>query len=1507
MKKTIKWIYKVFRSIVVTLIAIAIGLFAALYIAVSLPQVQNLLKEKGEKELSELLKTNVTISDISIQPFNQLVLHDVNIPDQQGDSLIFISDLGAGIRLYNLVAKQRLVFTFAEVIGLKAQLKKASPTAESNFQFLIDAFAPKENQPKKEYDIKIFNVVIRKSDISYDILDQPLTPGRFNPRHISIHNLKADVALPRLRNGEFMVEVKRLTFDEESDFHLKNFRADVHIDQEHIAVSDMVMELPGTLISPDDFSIEFSNLNNIKNEIFDTHLDLNFAENRITPADLKCFLPALGNLNIPVSFSANMIGSLQDLHITNFLAKTSQGEFMLSTKGMISNLRDKTSLSYGFVDIILNSSPQFTSVLLSEIGSVPPPINEIATICGDIGFKGNVKGSMNNVKVDGTLSTSLGTLELNTDISHTAFGNKIAGNVKTESFRVGEFSQLSKYRLGEIALNADVDISTSRNSITGTGNISIPFIDFNGYRYSNITANLTNENNNISGELTIDDTNLALQMAGNAVIAGENSTIDATLHLSALDLHDLNLIRKYPGNILSADLTTSLSGNNLSNLAGEVKVENLSFAGGNNNDDIHLSSLTITADQTEDNRELTINSDYFNGSVWGDFNPKDIVPSLRNMVAQALPSLVKAVDSHHSENDNILNFHFTVFPNKEFEEFIHSPVRLAQNIDINGMVNDADNQFSINLNAPYLIKGKSIIEKSNISAKFNDGLQFSASTIYPMKGGKTNANFVASAKDDKVDANFNWKMNRASDYSGELKLSSQFHRSENNALNASVSVIPSQIVFNDTAWNVQQGLIDINDGMIHVYNLHGDCNNQFVHIDGYASKNPADELLVTLNDISLDYIFETLQIDNVKLGGQASGKFFCSDLFSGSPRLETPNLHVNNISYNKTVMGDADIESHWEHADKAVALNADITQHNGLHSFINGKIFTGQDSLYLTFNTQKANVAFMKPFMAAFASDVSGEVSGKAVLFGNFHTIDMYGDIFAENLKLKVAYTNVEYTCTDSVHVVPGYIAFDNVRLSDRENHHATLSGWLKHDAFHDPVFNFAITNADDLLCYDIAPNDFDNWYGTIYGDGSAFISGEPGVVNIKVNMESAPNSKFTFILSKAENAAEYKFITFRDRDKLNNETAQQENDSIPEIIRLLTKHDINVNENAPSNYIIELQMDVNTNTQMTVVMDPVSGDKIRGTGTGHIRLTYDNANEDLGMYGKYSIEKGKYNFTLQDIIIKEFTINEGSSISFQGSPYSAQLDINATYALNANVRDLDESFATDQDMNRTNVPVHAILKANGPMNEPDISFDLQFPTLTSESYRKVKSVISTDDMMNRQIIYLLALNRFYTPEYMNGTTNNNELSSVASSTISSQLSNMLGQLSENWTISPNFRSEKGDFSDVDVNLALSSQLLNNRLLLNGNFGYRDNTYNSKNSNFIGDFDIEYLLNKKGTIRLKAYNHFNDQNYFVRNAMTTQGVGVVFKHSFNRPFDFIKRKTEPSDTTQNAANPQVNE
>lgn len=89
--------------------------------------------------------------------------------------------------------------------------------------------------------------------------------------------------------------------------------------------------------------------------------------------------------------------------------------------------------------------------------------------------------------------------------------------------------------------------------------------------------------------------------------------------------------------------------------------------------------------------------------------------------------------------------------------------------------------------------------------------------------------------------------------------------------------------------------------------------------------------------------------------------------------------------------------------------------------------------------------------------------------------------------------------------------------------------------------------------------------------------------------------------------------------------------------------------------------------------------------------MCYSSLDDKLTMYGRYTLDRGTYNFSLQDLILKTFTIRPGSSISFNGDPYQAQLNIDALYRVNTNLTDLDPSFATDRDLNRTNIPVDAV------------------------------------------------------------------------------------------------------------------------------------------------------------------------------------------------------------------------
>ena len=1504
--------YNVLRSVVVTALVAVVVLFALAYLVLMSPPMQARLCREGEKALSEYLNTTVDIGSVTVKPFNQLELKDVLINDQQGDSLLTIDKLGAGISLKDLIADGRIVVTYGEIMGLNGHVTRPDKASPTNMQFIIDAFKPKDDKPPKPFDVQVKTVVVRKSALSYDVLDQPHKQGQIDPNHLAVKNLRADLSLPCLKNNDFDIKVKRLSFNEQSGFSLQRMSTNVHITDNAMDIQDVKVKLPGSDIRLDDVHLEYSSLKELGNELQQMPLRISTPGSTVTPSDLKAFLPQLKNFTEPMRITADVVRDGNRIEFPELSVHTANGGLALNARGGFSMPTRGGYQTFDLDRIDLDAKASEITQITGLITALTPQAKGIISRCGNITLDGELHGTGNNLRFNGDVGTSLGAANLDGTLAQHAGTTRFNGHVKTDGLKLGDLLN-KKDLLNEVAMDAQVDATMHGNDVSGHLQGHIPFVDFKGTRYHDITADVVKQGNDYNGTLAMNDPNGRVNIEGRAVLAGENSTYEMNISTRGLNLAQLGLANQYSDHKLDMNAAAAFWGNTLDNAKGLVELENVSFADAKGKG-LHINSFSLSSDNDGEEKVIDINTDHIKGSIRGQYDFKTIVPTVKHMLSSAFPQYFgNFADYAHAGNPNNVEFDFEITPDDQLNEMLNLPIYPFYQYTIKGDMNESDNRFNVVLDAPYMKQGNKFITKTRVEAKLDsktDKVIVNAKSLYPIKNGKrVNLAIDLSGQNNRLDGNLGWLVMKDENdtitprkFNGNINLSALLDRGENGKLKADVMVNPSTMVFNDTIWTVGKGLIAVDNGEVTVQNLGGGHDNQYIRINGKASHDPSDSLCLELMDFNLDYLFETLAIDHVSFGGKATSKIIARDVFSGSPILYTPSLFIDDISYNGAVLGDADIKATFDNDTKGILVEGDIAQPNGHNSTLWGGIYVADDSLYIAFDADHVNVAFLKPYMEAFTSDVQGEMSGKPVLFGNFHTINLDGDIVADTMSFYIDYVKCHYTCSNvPVHIVPDLIEFNNLPIHDREGHEARLGGWLKHDAFHSPVFNFAITDAKDFLCYDTSPADNPRWYGTIYGNGACFVEGGPGEVKIKVNMDSAPHSTFTFVLSDDEQANDYHFITFRDREaKPEPEPVEApDKNSTAWILSNINKMNFNEpqQENAePSAYFIDLEGNITPDVALTVVMDPVGGDQIKATGHGNMRLTYNN-NDELNIFGTYKLDKGTYNFTLQDLIIKDFTIQDGSSIRFQGDPFAAELDLDAVYSLNANLKDLDESFGDDPDLNRTNVPVNAELYAKGIITQPDISFDLKFPTLTSDAYHKVKSIISTDEMMNRQIIYLLALNRFYTPDYMGTTMNQNEvLSSVASSTISGQLSNILGKIADNLSIAPNFRTDKGDFSDMEVDVALSSQLLNNRLLLNGNFGYRDNTFNTTNTNFIGDFDIEYLLNSKGTIRLKAYNHFNDQNYYLRNALTTQGVGIVWKHDFDKPKDKKRLSLSPADS-----------
>jgi len=1491
-QKTIKKVYRVVRSVLFTAVLAIIALYVLLFILLSIPPVQEKVRDIAQRELSDFLKADVKIGRLIIYPFNEVIVKDVELYTPQHQRCATIEKLGAGISLWDLITERRIILTYAELLGLDANISQAEKDGPLNIDFIIKALEPKDKtKPPTKFDLELHSVVIRNCQATFDRLWMPRrTDGAIDFNHAAVSNLRADIDLPRLKNNDFIIDLRRLSFKTPEGLDVEKFAIKTHITDHSISVKDFTLQLPATQVSPADFTLEFDSFRDIPKALETADLHLVIVDNVITPSDFAPLLPRLAPLHYPFKINADISGNINAIEVNTFKISVPGQRLNLDIEGYASGLKNIKSANIDLDKLHINASSSLISDVAEVIGTLPEGVTKIISGIGDLSVKGeagiNAETGAGFASLDidcsaGSMTANGNVRGLNSNVRH------ITADLDIPSMDVGAI--IADSHVGSTSLSLKTNVTVGKGILDGTLESEINRIVINGMQINAINLNAMKNGKEIRGSLTSDDSSANLHAQADMTLDGKNSLLTTDVEIFSLIPSRFGLLPNYPGYNLSGYINADIAGNSLDNIIGDIDLHDIIFTDSNNT--INLESLRFTSTINDELRYVTLRSDILDADISGIFTPSKVPSQVFAMLAKSMPELLDYKPEDNTEIPDI-NFAITLHPDTSLREILPLPIRPLDDVTVKGDISSVTSTAELDLYMPYLIQGKKSLIRNTEGHLIIDSEEetstLSLGSLLPAKKGDAYLAARIQAHDNRLFTELGWKGKETNLYRGKISFDAQIRKNPLNKIpDMALDIIPSEFYINGEKWNVSDALIGYIDNVVTADGLKVWHNDQFVEIDGTASQSPDDVLQVELADIDLDFIFDTLDINHVSFGGTATGVVEGRQLLSGQPVAATQNLFVKNLAYNGAVLGDGNLKSSWDNELKKISIYADIHEGNTRRAIVDGGLFLNRDSLSFEFDANKVNIEFLQPFMSAFSSEVRGRASGKAKLYGNFSDIDLAGRLRADTLFIKLDQTNVTYSGGGSVIIDPGHIIIPSFRLYDRYGNSGLFSGELTHRCFHDPSFNFKLTDARNLLCYDTNETFNPVWYGTVFCNGNANIHGVPGLVSIDVDVSTASKSSFTFVLSDTQVAEDYTFLTFSDRRK--EATTVVEEDPVPQAVRELF-HNASVEENGiPTTIAMNLQVRATPQAQFNLIMDPASGDKIRARGSGPIKIAYDSYTDNMTMYGKYAIEEGTYNFTLQDLIIRDFSISQGSTLSFNGNPMNAMLDISAIYRVNTNLSDLDKSFSNDRDLNRTNVPVDACLFVKGDLDSPEISFDLKLPTLTSDVERKVKSIISTDDMMSRQILYLLALNRFYTPEYMGVTSNGTgELASVASSTISSQFSRLIGSLTDKVSLAPSFRSDRGDFSDFEMDLALSSRLLDNRLLLNGNFGYRDRS--SSQTTFVGDFDIEYLLSRNGNLRLKAYNHFNDQNYYLKSSLTTQGIGIIYRHDFNNPFTFLKRK-----------------
>lgn len=530
----------------------------------------------------------------------------------------------------------------------------------------------------------------------------------------------------------------------------------------------------------------------------------------------------------------------------------------------------------------------------------------------------------------------------------------------------------------------------------------------------------------------------------------------------------------------------------------------------------------------------------------------------------------------------------------------------------------------------------------------------------------------------------------------------------------------------------------------------------------------------------------------------------------------------------------------------------------------------------------------------------TGSITGKARLFGDAKRLELAGHPRVDG-RFTHKLLDAHFHLNDTVHLEPNLLYLRNVTVDDCHGHTLQLNADIGHDHLTKFTYdvNVLMPEANQgflVLDRQQAPGRI--YWGQLYATGQATLKGGNGQHRISLNVGTTDKS--WFYLSPREQSFDqeestYTFLTFRDKNQFSDEVQGSSHLLSPlEYKNFVVKE---VQEESPTNLQVDMQINATEHCQVYVQMDPLAEDKLSCRGRGNLALHYD-PRRDISLAGTYNISNGTYSMNMRgDLMNKVFQLENTSTVRFSGVPSEAELALDAKYSIpSVNLRDLDEGITTLGSLSRSTVPVDCKLAVTGQLSSPQVSFDLEVKSVSDEIQAYVHNVIGTQEMLNQEVLYLLLFNKFYTPQYVQAsqTRSGSELTSFASASITSQLNQLLSHVSNNFTMGTNFRSDKGDFTDMEMDLSLSTRLLDDRLLLNGNVGYRDpanhlGAMGNKNS-FIGDFDLEFLINQRGTIRAKAYSHYNERNYSINNALTTQGIGFILRKDFKDFYELFKRR-----------------
>ena len=1058
------------------------------------------------EELSDLLNTRVTIGRINIGLLNRIIIDDVLLDDQDEQEMLKVTRLSAKFDIMPFF-KGKISISSVQLFGFNINLQKKTPDSPPNFKFVLDAFASNDTVKKdNSLDLRINSILIRRGRMAYHVLSEEETPGKFNAKHIHLQNIIANISLKALSKDSINLGIKRLSLDEKvSGFSLKKMSLKLVANSRQTSIDNFAIELPETSLKLDTIHLIYDSLKAFDRFTEQVRFSFRTLPSQITLKDISPFLPALSHFKEPISLDMEVKGTVNQLTCSHLEITADNRQFRL--KGDVA-LQDLSHPQDAYVFGTLSELTATTRGvgflvrnLSHDYNGVPPVLERL----GNVSFRGEVSGYFTDIVTYGQLHTDLGgvnmDLKLSSDKSKGLFA--YSGAVKTTDYKLGKL--LANEQLGEITFNLDVHGRhvTDRLPVVELKGL-IASVDYSRYRYENITLDGEYKQGGFNGKVALDDPNGSIYLNGDVNVSSRIPTFNFQAIINKLRPHDLNLTSKYPDTEFSLKLRANFTGGSVDEMIGEINVDSLEFMSPEKQ--YFMNNMNIRASKQNNENQLRLTSEFLTASVEGKFQYHTLPASILNIMRKYVPSLIlppkKPIETH-----NNFQFDIHIYNTDILSTIFDIPLTVYTHSTLKGYFNDPLQRLRVEGYFPRLQYKNNFIESGMILCENpSDHIRARMRLTNLKKKGAVNLSLDAQAKDDNISTTLNWGNSAAVTYSGQLAAVAKFLRTEGEKplLKAMVEVKPTDIILNDTLWQIHPSQVVVDSGKVDVNNFYFSHQDRYVRINGRLSDNPQDSVKVDLKDINMGYVFDIASIsDDVNFEGDATGTAYASGVFK-KPVMNT-RLFIKNFSLNQGRLGDLNIYGEWDNENRGIRLDASIKDISTTPSRVTGIIhpLKPESGLDLNIEANELNLKFLEHYMKSIANDIKGRATGKVHFYGKFKGLNLDGAVMTD-ASMNFDILNTHFAIKDTILLAPTGLTFNNIHISDMEGHSGRMNGYLHFQHFKNLNYRFEI-QANNMLVINTKESTDMPFYGTVYGTGNALLTGN-AIQGLDVNVAMTTN-----------------------------------------------------------------------------------------------------------------------------------------------------------------------------------------------------------------------------------------------------------------------------------------------------------------------------------------------------------------------------------------------------------------